>query len=104
MKGAPTEKTRWACKAAAHTYHRELKGLAINFKENGLDDKPVLDAVKALAKYAAEVESKNITERAARQAYRDSFNVTHVASTLEVDALKRENEELKARLALQPNR
>jgi hypothetical protein len=104
MKGTPTEKTRWACKAAAHRFHGELKGFALNLKDNGLDDKPALEAAKALAKLAAEVEARNVIERAAKQAYRDSFNVTHVASTEDIDKLRRENEELKARLALQPNR
>ena len=104
MKGAPTEKTRWACKVTAHRLHGELEGFAINLKENGFDTKPATDAAKALWKIASEVDEKNSRERAAKQAYRDSFNVTHVASTEDFDKLKRENEELKARLALQPNR
>ena len=78
--------------------------LAVKLKDNGLEDKPALDAAKALSKLADEVDKKNEKERAAKQAYRDSFNVTHVASSEDMDKLRKENEELKARLALQPNR
>jgi len=100
MKGQPTDKTRWGAKCEVLRVHDALKGLAIRLKENGLDDKPALEAAKCLWKVAEEVDKKGEAERAAKQTYRNEFNASRSESA--VERLLRENEDLKNRLALQP--
>jgi hypothetical protein len=93
--GIATAKTKANSKAEAHKLYGELIGLAMRFEANGLDASPVMKAAKCLAQLAAEVDTVLAEERAR---YQPQLNQS------EAEMLRRENEELKARLALQPTR
>ena len=93
--GEPTEKTRWNAKVEALRLHGALVGLASRFEANDLDSGPVKKASAALSKVAEEVQTKLDEEALAQAKYHQATG----PGAGPVEELRRENEELKRRLA-----
>jgi hypothetical protein len=91
----PTYKTRWNAKVEAHQLHGALTGLATRFEANDLDAGAIKKATKALAEVADEVQRDIDATAAAKAKYHASVGPAASA----VEELRRENEELKKRLA-----
>lgn len=96
----PTEKTRWNAKVEAHQVHSQLSGLVSRFEANDLDASAVKKAAKALAEVADEVQKALDKAASAKASYHSSVG----PSPDVVESLRRENEELKKRLAASPVR
>ena len=94
--GEVTEKTQWNAKVEAHRLHAAIVGLQARFDANGLDSGPVKKAAQALGKLAEEVQAVQDAQIQAKVDYRQSVGPVGVP---DLDALRRENEELKKRLA-----
>ena len=93
-----TDKTRKNAVRAALSVHSQLVGLVTMFRANGLDEKPVEKAVKALQAVVADLEREVEVRIAAKQAYHESVGSVTVS---ELSRLRQENEDLKKRLAAQ---
>ena len=91
-----TEKTRWNAKVEALKIHGALVGLAQRFDANELDSGPVKKAAAALSKLAEEVQAKFDEMLMAQAQYHQAVGPK---TTSGMDELRRENEELKRRLA-----
>lgn len=90
----PTEKTRWNAKVEAWGIHGALTGLVTRFQANDLDTGALEKALKALAGLAKEVQDRQDAELQRKAEYHQSL----IPGGGEMDALRKENEELKRRL------
>ena len=97
-KAEANEKTRWNSKVEAWNLYNALTGLVSRFDANALDSGAIKKAAKALVEIAAEVQAEYEKEAKRKAEFRQS--ITGISPDA-VEALRRENEELKKRLMAQ---